>query len=430
MKNRAAITLLFIANSISGLAQGMSMIAIPWYFSQREDMTRFGLFYILSCFISILWVPYTGTLIDRFDRKKIYLAVTVVTGLIVAASAGLGYVSGSSPWYLVGTIFMINFFNYNIHYPNLYAFVQEITEPKYYGKITSYLEIQGQFTSVLAGGFAAMLLEGTMGGAFSIFGVKIQTALEIAPWKIYEIFALDAGTYFVAFSIISLLNYVPLLKRKKETGKTVEQLKVGYQYLKTNWRIFLFGVASYSIFVTVLITSFYSAAIYVAQQLKGGGDVYATSEMYYAIGAVMAGFITNSLFRKIPIPKAIIIMTLMTASLYAVLVFNRNDFIFYGMFFILGLSNAGTRILRVTYLFKHIPNQVYGRAGSIFFLTNVVFRIIFLSIFALPFFQNESSIGYTFAVMSGFLFLSAIVLIRYYKDFMSLREHNHIENVE
>jgi len=269
-----------------------------------------------------------------------------------------------------------------------------------------------------------------MGGAFSIFGVKIQTALEIAPWKIYEIFALDAGTYFVAFSIISLLNYVPLLKRKKETGKTVEQLKVGYQYLKTNWRIFLFGVASYSIFVTVLITSFYSAAIYVAQQLKGGGDVYATSEMYYAIGAVMAGFITNSLFRKIPIPKAIIIMTLMTASLYAVLVFNRNDFIFYGMFFILGLSNAGTRILRVTYLFKHIPNQVYGRAGSIFFLTNVVFRIIFLSIFALPFFQNESSIGYTFAVMSGFLFLSAIVLIRYYKDFMSLREHNHIENVE
>ena len=32
MKNKQAIILLFAANIISGLAQGISMIAIPWYF--------------------------------------------------------------------------------------------------------------------------------------------------------------------------------------------------------------------------------------------------------------------------------------------------------------------------------------------------------------------------------------------------------------
>ena len=32
MKNKQAITLLFLANIISGLAQGISMVAIPWYF--------------------------------------------------------------------------------------------------------------------------------------------------------------------------------------------------------------------------------------------------------------------------------------------------------------------------------------------------------------------------------------------------------------
>ena len=29
-------------------------------------------------------------------------------------------------------------FHYNIHYPNLYAFGQEISEPKDYGKLNSY----------------------------------------------------------------------------------------------------------------------------------------------------------------------------------------------------------------------------------------------------------------------------------------------------
>ena len=44
-------------------------------------------------------------------------------------------------------VFGITIFNYNIHYPNLYAFGQEITEPKNYGKLNSYIEVQGQVTS-------------------------------------------------------------------------------------------------------------------------------------------------------------------------------------------------------------------------------------------------------------------------------------------
>ena len=32
MKNKKAISLLFLSNIISGFAQGISMIAIPWYF--------------------------------------------------------------------------------------------------------------------------------------------------------------------------------------------------------------------------------------------------------------------------------------------------------------------------------------------------------------------------------------------------------------
>ena len=54
----------------------------------------------------------------------------------------------------------------------MYAFGQEITEKKNYGKLNSYIEVQGQVTSVLAGAFAAILLTGTTDKNLEIAGFK------------------------------------------------------------------------------------------------------------------------------------------------------------------------------------------------------------------------------------------------------------------
>ena len=46
MQNRQAYWLLFSANAVSGFAQGITMLAIPWYFSkQLEQPSLFGLIY-------------------------------------------------------------------------------------------------------------------------------------------------------------------------------------------------------------------------------------------------------------------------------------------------------------------------------------------------------------------------------------------------
>ena len=51
MKNKQAIYLLFLSNIISGLAQGISMIAIPWYFIEIvEESEYFALGYIIITF--------------------------------------------------------------------------------------------------------------------------------------------------------------------------------------------------------------------------------------------------------------------------------------------------------------------------------------------------------------------------------------------
>jgi len=375
MKNLRALVLLFLANAISGVAQGMSMIAIPWYFTKNEDTSLFGIIYAVITFISFFWGPLGGTFVDKYNRKHIFLALTTISGSVLLLIAAYGFYLGYLPWPLVALAFLTTFMNYNVHYPNLYAFVQEISEVKYYGRITSIIEIQGQLASMLAGAGAAILLEGTKGNVLDLMGFDINLGFQIKPWTIYEIFLLDGITYIFGFIIIILIKYKPLVKRKIETGSVMSRLNIGIQYLKKNPYITLFGIASYCIFATILVFAFYLSAKYVDVQLQEDGSVFANSEIYYALGAILAGVAIRKIFKKLSAVISISILTLSTAILYFTLSFSNSIIIFYLMSLVLGITNAGTRIIRTTFLFNHIPNQVYGRASSIFFLSNVTMRI-------------------------------------------------------
>ena len=417
MKNLKAIIFLFAANFISSVAQGISMLAIPWYFTMQDDMKRFGLIYLVTNVIALFWVPYSGTLVDKYNRKHIFLVLMGVIGAIILSISWYGFTQGALPWFLIVAVFMLTFFNYNLHYPTIYSFVQEITEEKYYSRITSILEIQGQLATILSGAGAALLLEGTKDGILNVFGYEIILGFQIMPWKIYEIFLLDASTYFLAFAIILLIKYIPLKKRKKITESVGNQLKTGWKFLTDHKSIFVFGVASYAIFVTILLEGFYLLAIYVKKQLNEGGDIFATADMFYALGAVLAGVFIRSIFRKIEIPISLILLTLLTASIYFFFTFKMSLAIFFLLNLALGVCNAGSRVQRVNFLFLNIPNHVYGRANSIFNMTNILFRIFFLSIFSLAFFQEENNVIYGFLLLSIFLLIAAVVLYFNSKQF-------------
>ncbi|MDX1406477.1 MAG: MFS transporter, partial [Saprospiraceae bacterium] len=358
--------------------------------------------------------------IDKFSRRRIFLVISFIGGLAVGAVALLGHGDGDLPWWLVALVFGLTFFNYNIHYPNLYAFVQEITEPRFYGRITSALEIQGQTTTMVAGAAGAVLLEGTQNGMLNVFGFLIEVPWDIPAWKIHEIFTLDAATYFIGFLIILAIRYQPLAARHFEHGRLLARLRTGWNYLRNHKAIFLFGVTSYAIFVTVLVGVFYVDPLYVSNHLHETGDVFAASEMYYAIGAMFAGFAILRIFSGWNGVAGIIALTMITAVVYGWLAVAQSVAVYYIVVLLMGLTNAGTRILRVNYLFNTIPNQVYGRANSIFNMTNIVMRIAFLGLFSLPFFHLENKVIYAFVIMGVFLLLAAGILIAYYRNFVAI----------
>lgn len=420
MKNRDTIYLLFAANTISGFAQGISMIAIPWYFSSVISQPEmYGKIYWLVTVASLFWGLYVGSLVDHYNRKKLFLATSVVGGLILFGVSMSGFLNGQIPLSLVALVFATTIFVFNIHYPTLYAFAQEISEPKDYSKITSYIEVQGQTSSALAGAFAAILMKGTENGILNVFGLKIKVGFDMAAWQLHEIFLLDASTYLISIILISLMKFIPVAVRHQEQISIIDRLKVGFSFLNKHRFIFLMGMLAGSVFVAVMVINYYLNPIYVHSHLKQQADVYASYEFYFAIGSLFAGLFIQRVFARFNTVAGVVALGLISAICYCICIFNYNLIIFYGIAFIVGFSNAGSRVLRVNYLFQRIPNQVIGRTSSVFTVVNTLYRIIFTYLFSFPFFVNGNQVIFGYLILGLFILVSVVILTIYYKEILS-----------
>ena len=427
MKNKKAISLLFLSNIISGFAQGISMIAIPWYFVEIVGRPEvFATAYLFITFATLFWGLYAGTLIDRYSRRNLFILINLVCGLIIGAVAISGFFSSNMNDLLVILVFATTIFNYNVHYPNLYAFGQEITEKSNYGKLNSYIEIQGQSTSILAGAFAALLLTGTINKSMNLGGFTINFPFEIQPWGIHEIFLMDAITYMIVILIFMQIKYSRIVTDKVEVGTLFNRLKNGISYLKKHPLIFRFGLASYMLFAFLLVEIHILLPTYVHDFLQGKGDIYASAEVYYSLGAILAGVFVIRFFRnKNPI-FGIILLMLIVSFAFAGMTFIKSLWYFFIANLILGLTNAGVRILRTTYLFNHIPNNIIGRTNSVFNSLNIMVRMCLIGLFAMPFFLTNDNVRWGYLVGAVMVILAIVPLLLHYKSLVNLEKKGDI----
>lgn len=424
-KNSNALYLLIAANAVSGFAQGISMLAIPWYFSDiLNESSTFGFIYGTATFLTLFWGLYVGTLVDRYSRKKIFLSITICGGLIIGSVAVIGFYLGELPTALIGVVFCTTMFIYNVHYPTLYAFGQEITEKKDYGKINSIIEIQGQATSVLSGAFAAILITGINQEFLANIGLDGIFSFNIQPWKLHEIFMMDAFTYLLAFVLILMIKYTAVKKKVIDTGSIFKRLKQGAAFLKQTPLLFYFGICSYTIFAMLLIHIHQLMPIYVDKHLGASSAVYAGAEMLYAVGALISGIGIRWIFKNTNTVKAIIILMIMSIIVFELTAFTQHSLVLIFVCFVLGITNAGSRVLRITYLFNHIPNHVIGRAGSVFQTLNVIVRFSFITIFSLAFFAKGTNITWAYVICGIFILISIFPLLFFYKKLVNLKSED------
>lgn len=422
VKNKQAYWLLFSANAVSGLAQGVTMLAIPWYFSNQLGKPElFGTIYGFTTLLMIFWGLYAGSLIDKFSRKWVFFAVNVFGFLLLGSVSLFGFLfdgPGASGAMLV---FMGTIFIFNIHYPALYAFGQEITEKKYYGRFTSWTEIIGQTTSIASGAIGAILLAGLQEGDVSFAGSTFHIPFTVEAWSLEKIFLIDAITYALGLILIASIRYTPIAERVKETGNTLNRIRKGITMLKHNPMLMLFGNASFAIFVVLLITVQQLLPVYVEQHLHVGAGWYAFAEFQYSFGAMLAGVGMVWIFRKKNMVFGVLTLMVITVAIYIIWAFSSILWLFALLSLIIGLTNAGVRVLRTTWIFQHVPNHTIGRVSSVFQTINIMLRGSFSLLFALPFFNAEGRIIYAYLICGTFVAINAFAILVNYKKLVNLK---------
>ena len=380
------------------------MLAIPWYFAKQDLSSSFNLIFAGVTFLNIFWGLYAGTLVDRFNRRRLFLITNLIEGSVLVLVASWGWLNGGLSLAPIVLVFAITVFGYRMHYPNLYAFVQEISSPEHYTKVTSYIEIVGQATNVLAGALAVILLEG--------LDVRLPWGwhLQLEAWTIYEIFTLDAATYFISVCLIYFIRYVPDKVFEVDKGRLQDRLMSGFRFLKEHPRVFIFGFFTHSIFVIMLVSLFTVMPMYITNYLQVGGEVFGGMEVVYGIGALSAGVFMGRWARNHSKAKVIILMMFVTTGVLVLCAMLKSVPYYFISGLLIGITNAGTRILRVSYLFDHIPNQVIGRVNSVFSVMNIIMRVIFILTFSLAFFAQGTNITYAYLIMGAFTLLSGWVL--------------------
>ena len=414
MKNKQALILLLTAHTVSGFAQGISMLAIPWYFAKNSDTVVFNqIFAAITCVV-LFWGIYAGSIVDRYNRKYVFIGSHLIEGLVITGIALYGCVTGHLSYTLVGIVFAFTAFGFNIYYPNVYAFLQEISEPKDYTRATAYIEIVGQCTSMLSGAAAVILLEGIHWHDRVDLGLFTFTAdFDISAWPIYHIFLADGLTYLLAILLIAYMRYKPVGRDMTDRTPLVNRIKTGFSFLTNHPYIFVFGFFSFAVFITLLVEMFAVIPGYIHDYLASAGYILGYTEMLYGLGAVFIGWFSTRFFTKHSPVNKVIFLTFVVSGSFLTLFLTRSVAVFLILSALIGIGNAGIRIYRMSYLFKAIPNHVIGRVNSILNMANVLARMGLILLFALPFYNEQGRINHAYFILTLFTTVSGLVLMVY-----------------
>jgi len=413
MNNSKAIQRLIWANAISGFAQGISMIAIPQYFiNVVHDKEGYNQLFLYVTLTVLVWGPYAGSLVDRYHRKWLFFGLSITGAVVLLSAASFGFITGSVNIWVTAMVFVFTIHNYNLHYPALYAFTHELIAGKDYARINSKLEIQSQVTSMLSGAAAALVVS----------GIEINGKVYIEPWPLHTVFLLDGLTYVVGAILVYGITYVPITTDTIDKSGVLERLKKGWVFLLHNKSILVFGLCSYVVFATLIVFSYYVMQVYAYEKLMVSAMVVAISEVCYTLGAVVAGYSTQKLITRIDKLQLILIYMGMTVLLLLALVLFPciTTFMITAAFY--GLTNAGIRIARVTWMFERVPNRMLGRSGSVFNNFNVLFRLFFIFMAGTSFMDQE--ISYAILLLAASVLLAMVPLIVFRKKFIAQKLNN------
>tara|TARA_B100000427_G_scaffold228114_1_gene191504 strand:+ start:926 stop:2182 length:1257 start_codon:yes stop_codon:yes gene_type:complete len=403
------IILLLIAIISSSLAQGLSIIAIPWYFTDTlQESSKFSFGYSLITFLGLFWGLYAGFIIDHFNRKKILLYINIINSFLFCLIAIYLKIYHSPNSIIILLGFGVCSLYYIIFFPNFYAIIQELTKKTDYVKINSLIEFFLQFINIIGAATCAFLLADN-----NDFSNYFNTDIGVFPkWDIENLFLLNSILYLITFIFLSLIEYYPKKKKIQHSiSKIFIEIKIAAQFLISKKNIIIYGICSQIVFAFLIVELFSLLPLFVKNCLNESIITFSLADLTYSIGALSAGFLTPIALKKINKIWFTIVLIIITIIGFLLMITFWNLNMFFISSFMIGITNASIRITRMSYFFEKIPNNLMGRVNTIFNSINTIIRGFLILVLSINWFSESTNVIYGYKIGIYVLMIFMIPLI-------------------
>jgi len=261
--------LLWSAQAISLLGSYAVQFAVIWWLTETTgSATMLATATLIGLLPQVVFGPFIGALIDRWDRKTIMLVSDAGIALVSAFLAWM-FLTGNASITLVFVVLAIRSIGGAFHAPSMMASTSLMVPEEH------YVRIQGLNQALQNG---SPLIAAPLG------------ALLISTMDIGQVLLIDVATALIAITPL-LFMLIPKPQRSnadREGSSVIGEVREGLNYL-LRFKGALYLVIGASIINFCIVPAFALLPLFVLQELNGDAWLLSYLELIFGAGGILGG---------------------------------------------------------------------------------------------------------------------------------------------
>jgi DHA3 family macrolide efflux protein-like MFS transporter len=266
----------FTGQAFSLLGSRLVQFTIVWWLtSTTGSASVLALASIMALLPQVLISPFAGALIDRWDRRKVMMAVDAVNALAVVLLALLFTGGAVQHWHIYALMF-VRAVGGAFQWPAMQASTSLMVPKDRLSKVAGLNQALMGLASIVAPPLGALLLD-------------------VVP--IQSILALDVGTAALAIALLTFIK-IPQPEngdsgKASGIGRVLGDMREGFRFI-AGWKGLLIIMGIAMAFNLLIVPAMSLTPILVTQHFAGGSKEYALLEAAIGIGMVAGGLLLGA----------------------------------------------------------------------------------------------------------------------------------------
>ena len=337
--------LYWIGSIVSLMGDGIYTVAVAWqvyHLSNRPSALAYvGAAWTLPQLASLL---FAGAITDRFDRRRVLIVASAMSGLAIGAIALLTLAGSIRLWEL-WLLVAVHGVGVALFIPAAGALVPEI--------VPADLLVEANAVRQFVRPLTLRLLGPALGGVL------------VALVGSGQAFLIDSLSFFFALGAIALIRARPRVREQAETSSMARDVLEGLRFVGSQSWLWI-SLAATTVWLLIYVGPLevllpYLVRNKIAPDARNLGFVFAAG----GIGAMLFAYVVGQ--RGLPRRALVFMYAVWAASMFALATLAFATALWAAMlssFFIFGLLSTG-EIVWQTSLQRRVPNELLGRVASV-----------------------------------------------------------------